>query len=536
MNGKRIAILAPQTPVIRDIISGLEENGYACDMLEELPDPNDVPGGHPPALFLIDSASLVTEETRFPTDSPVIYLSGGDGRRFRSNGILQTLDKPVEPESLGKLVRHILRKRKILITDDTPSFREMIAAEFDLDRYELIFAENGLAGYQAARKYHPDLITMDVEMPVMDGYKGCELIRQDPTTEDIPIIFVTTLGTEEDIERGFHAGAIEYFVKPFKTGTLGKFVHNLFVKMESRHTIPVAVLDHRKTSLKVTQYIFQKNGFHVSAFSSFSSLKDRLKNGFDPELILVNIDTPEIPPEEMLKEIRLYRPHTPVLAVTDENRKSKIIHTLQAGAVDYVLTPFVEQELISRSETHIRLHRLIRELSSVNRRLRELSVTDPLTGLLNRGYLNRMLKAEIKKLSRREEWLSAIMIDIDHFKQINDTYGHVTGDFVLKGLADILRKLSRDSDIVTRYGGEEFVLLLPQTDPDGAIILAEKIRKKVENTLFRTGKLTVHFTISCGVHGIHNFLEGRNLIQYADEALYRAKETGRNRTICHETT
>ncbi len=536
MKGKQVAVLAPQTALMRDIVSQLETAGYHCNLLTELPEPTDVPGEVPPALFLIDAASLINEETTFDTETPVILFRGGEPRTLHTDGILQTLSKPVEGEKLLFLISHILRKRKILITDDTPSFREMVAAEFDLKDYDLIFAENGLAGYQAARKHHPDLITMDIEMPVMDGYKACELIRHDPGTEDIPIIFVTTLGEEKDIEKGFHAGAIEYFVKPFDAGTLGTFVRDLFVKIESHRTIPIAVLDHRKTSLKITQFAFLKHGFQTSAFSTLPELKEQFGVGYEPELLLFNIDLPEISFEAALKELLLLRPHLPILAVTDENRKAKIIHALKAGAVDYVLAPFVEEELISRSETHIRLHQLIRKLSSVNERLRELSVTDPLTGLFNRGYLNRMLKAEIKKLSRREEWLSCIMIDIDHFKDINDTYGHIAGDFVLKELAEIMKKQSRESDIVTRYGGEEFLLLLPQTDPEGAVILAEKIRTATEKKQFQTGNLTISVSISCGVHGIRNFMEGRNLIQYADEALYRAKETGRNRTICYETT
>ncbi len=536
MSKKRIAILAPQNTRLRDIKSQLTNAGYSCDSLKELPDPSDVPGRNSPALFLIDAAALIHEKTSFDTSTPVILLTGGESRELKTNGILQILSKPFEIEKLIPLLEHILRKRRVLITDDTPSFREMIAAEFDLDQYELIFAENGMEGYQSARKHHPDLITLDIEMPVMDGYKACQLVRQDPVTEDIPIIFVTTLGNEEDIEKGFHAGAIEYFVKPFQPGTLATFVHDLFVKMESRRTIPVAVLDHRKTSLKITQFIFRKHGFQTSAFSSFADLKEQLNQGYEPELMLFNIDLPDSSYEPVLKELQLLRPHLPTLTVTDENRKSKIIHALKAGAVDYVLTPYVEEELISRSETHIRLHRAIRQLSSVNARLRELSVTDPLTGLFNRGYLNRMLKAEIKKLSRREEWLSCIMIDIDYFKQINDTYGHITGDVVLTELANIMREQSRESDILTRYGGEEFVLLLPQTNPEGAVILAEKIRLAVEKNEFHTGELTISITISCGVHGIRDFLEGRNLIQYSDEALYRAKETGRNRTVNYETT
>ena len=521
---------------MRDIISQLNQAGYNCDSLTELPESSDVPGEIPPALFLIDAASLIHEETVFNTTTPVVVVNGGEPRKLLTNGILQTLAKPVEMEKLIPLISHILRKRKVLITDDTPSFREMVAAEFNLDRYELIFAENGLEGYQSARKYHPDLITMDIEMPVMDGYKACELIRHDSSTEDIPIIFVTTLGKEKDIEKGFHAGAIEYFVKPFDPGTLGAFVHTLFVNMESRRTVPVAVLDHRKTSLKITQFIFQKHGFQTTPFSSMDELKAQFRKGYEPELLLFNIDLPDSSYESALKELHLLRPHLPILSVTDENLKAKIIHALKAGAVDYVLTPFVEEELIARSETHIRLHQAIRQLSGVNQRLRELSVTDPLTGLFNRGYLNRMLKAEIKKLSRREDWLSCIMIDIDHFKQVNDTYGHITGDFVLKELANIMREQSRESDIVTRYGGEEFLLLLPQTDPDGAVVLAEKIRTAVQMNQFQTGELIVAVTISCGINGIRNFLEGRNLVQYADEALYRAKETGRNRVICHEIT
>ncbi len=532
MKQHRVGVLVPDTVFLQDVLTHLEQSGLELIPLVDLESTQD-PGEHSPGLFLIDGSHIPDKPTHLQTSIPVLIMESGASAPLSSEGMVQIIRKPFQPEQLLDLIREMLRKRRVLIVDDTPSFRKMVAAEFPEEDFDIQFATNGMEGYRAARTFKPDLITMDVEMPEMDGYKACELIRNDPETDRIPIVFVTTLGQVDDMDRGFRSGAVEYFVKPFEPGRLHTFAGRLLARLESRKTSDLAVLGQRNTIVHILEHVLSKNGFNVVTGTSSRQLKHTLGTR-EPELILLSIDDAEDPLEKRLNDLQASWPDTPVVTVTEEDRKTTIIRALQAGAVDYLIAPFVEEELVRRVETHLRLHHALQQLQDANRRLQELSVTDALTGLFNRGFFTQSLKAEVKKLSRRNDWLSCILMDIDHFKQVNDRFGHLAGDAVLMQLAAILKELPRETDIAARYGGEEFVLLLPQTDIDGAQILAERLRTRVEQTSFEHGDLTIPITISCGVHGIQNFLEGPNLLKYADEALYHAKESGRNRTMCHE--
>jgi two-component system cell cycle response regulator len=488
-----------------------------------------------------DSVDLIIIELSYTPQSfdsldtlkPVIVIEDGTSRSFKTNGILKSIKKPFKIEELYKLISHILRKRKIVVIDDSPNFRAMVGKEFDSEKYEVFFAENGLEGLSLVSKIKPDLVTMDVEMPVMDGYKACRLIRENPETESIPVVFVTTLDREEDINRGYNAGGIEYFIKPFPKGALEKFVFQLLNKIESRKTLEIAILDNNKNSSKVIEYIFSKNGFKACVFADGAAFADYF-NSHIPAMIVINIDIDYLPFEQTIKELKGLHDDIPIIAVTVEDSKAKIIRALKSGAVDYIHAPFVEEELIARVETHLKIYNLLKKLTEMNKKLEELSVTDPLTKLYNRGFFNKAFKQEIKRLSRAKGSLACIMLDIDHFKKINDTYGHAIGDFILIETANILKELPRTTDIVARYGGEEFVILLPETNKEGALTLAEKIRKRIEESVFEKEEIKVKITISCGVYCISDFLEGKNLIKFADDALYKAKNSGRNKVVYYE--
>lgn len=525
------AIIATKNDIVDNELRNLKEMGIDCflfdavDHLPKLEDKIDV--------IIVELSYIPSHINKINTNKPVIVIESDERSDFRSNAIIKSIKKPFKIEELYNLITHIFRKRKIVIIDDSPNFRAMIGREFENDKYEVHFAENGLEGLSLVSKIKPDLVTMDVEMPVMDGYKSCRLIRENPETESVPVIFVTTLDREEDINRGYNAGGIEYFIKPFPEGTLEKFSFELLSKIESRKTLEIAILDSNRNSSKVIDYIFSKNGFMASVFTDNLSFFEYLGKS-SPAMAILNIDIQHLSFEKTIIELKEKYKELPIIAVTMEDSKAKIIRALKSGAVDYIHAPFVEEELIARVETHLRIYNLLNELTEMNKKLEELSVTDPLTKLFNRGFFNNAFKQEIKRLSRGNNQLSCIMLDIDHFKKVNDTYGHSIGDFILIEVSNILKSIPRFTDIVARYGGEEFIILLPDTGKDGAIILAEKIRKRIEESLFEKDKIQVKITISSGVYCISNFLEGKSLIKNADIALYEAKNNGRNKVVYYE--
>jgi diguanylate cyclase (GGDEF)-like protein len=224
----------------------------------------------------------------------------------------------------------------------------------------------------------------------------------------------------------------------------------------------------------------------------------------------------------------------PIIMLTGEASMEKKIEGLEKGASDYLTKPFDGGELIARVKVQLKLKGLQDELKKSNVLLKDLSNTDSLTKLNNRRYIMEILESEFERGLRYESFLSILMIDLDHFKDINDKYGHQTGDRILSEIGDILNKVRRKSDYPGRYGGEEFIVVLPHSDQTGAKSLAERLRQKIEDHPFISpASDTIQLTVSIGTAtypaaGIHSAAE---LIKEADRALYQAKEAGRNKVV-----
>jgi len=249
-----------------------------------------------------------------------------------------------------------------------------------------------------------------------------------------------------------------------------------------------------------------------------------------PDLILLDVIMPDIGGFDvirMLKENESTK-NIPVIFVTGVGDASNEVRGFSLGAVDYINKPFNELVVKVRVMHQIKITNLIREIQS-------LSVTDVLTGVGNRRFLNAQLGHEWERAKRQQTPISILILDIDHFKQFNDTYGHLSGDTALKSVADVIKtKIERATDKFARWGGEEFAIVLPDTDNSGAMKVAENIRIAIENKLIDLGKEnTCKVTISAGVHSVVPKQDGSysidDFISKADNALYRAKSNGRNR-------
>jgi len=287
---------------------------------------------------------------------------------------------------------------------------------------------------------------------------------------------------------------------------------------------------------KLLEKTLHKAGHDVTSVENGRKALDLFKEKFFP-IVLTDWMMPEMDGIELCRAIRKNRSdgYVFIVLLTSKDSKDDIVSGLEAGADDYLTKPSNRAELIARIKTGIRILELERSLKRANEEIRILYIKDLLTGIYNRGYLTERLPQEIKRARRYGHPLSLVLCDIDHFKSVNDTYGHQAGDKVLREFAQCVRETIRENvDLVARYGGEEFIIVAPETDFSGALILAERVRMAVSQMVVKLKEKRIHITASFGVTGFDTDTPGEKItpeavINQADKYLYQAKREGRNR-------
>lgn len=299
----------------------------------------------------------------------------------------------------------------------------------------------------------------------------------------------------------------------------------------------ILVADDEPVNRALIQRRLEREGYRVLTAKNGSEAVRMTKESL-PDLVILDIMMPEM---DGLDACRLIKDSEetrdiPVIFLSARDETEMKVSGLTLGANDYISKPFKAEELLARVHVAIRLKRerdylrtSAEEASARAEVAQERAMTDALTGLLNRYGLQHVLAREHAEARRYNRQLSCLMIDLDKFKSVNDTYGHSAGDYVLRQVAFILRESVRASDTVFRYGGEEFLVLLPETDLDGAAALAEKIREAAASHPFVEGARLFRLTLSVGVSSLCAGESGNDMIARADMALYHAKEKGRDR-------
>lgn len=297
----------------------------------------------------------------------------------------------------------------------------------------------------------------------------------------------------------------------------------------------VLVVDDNPQNLQVLAAIIEEcGGDSILAMSGKEALESIQIE--EPDLILLDVMMPEMDGYELCQKLKndpIYSRFSgiPVIFITAKTDSSDIINGFKAGGVDYIAKPFVSEVLKMRILTHVNLYRAKKELSVAIDKLQIISVTDPLTNLYNRRHVILRMEDEILQIKRYGGEFSIILCDIDFFKRINDTHGHDCGDMVLKRTASLLKEVAREQDIAGRWGGEEFLIVLPKTSNEGAVLLAERMRKSIEDEEIIYKDFSVRITLTLGVS---TYVHGERLddtIKRADLAMYRGKENGRNKVV-----
>lgn len=447
--------------------------------------------------------------------------------------------------------------KRVLIVDDNRTVRLKLREELEEGGYQVLEATNGLEAIcVAASASQLDLITLDIEMPKMSGFETCQKLRNPDYSrfispdndEQIPIIFITGNDNIKDRRKGFRLGAVDFIAKPFEKGEILAAVDKILNNKVLDREIVALVADDSKVARKIAVGCLSREGIKVleaedgaKAYEIIASQRERV------DIVLSDLMMPAMDGKTLCRRIRkdLLMVDIPVIFLTGITDLSELIELFRVGATDYLVKPFAKEELLARVLVHVERNRIqrqlrdtIEQLKRANETIKQLSIIDPLTGCYNRGYLNEHINPEIKRSIRYESPISIIICDIDHFKKVNDTFGHQCGDEVLIEFVRIIQNtIRKDLDWVARYGGEEFVIVLPETSTQNAKVLAERLRVTIEKTSIKSLNKTISITASFGIAGLDDLslmenLSPDQLLSIADENLYKAKQEGRNRVVC----
>jgi two-component system cell cycle response regulator len=447
---------------------------------------------------------------------------------------------------------------RILIVDDLLPNLKFLEARLSAEYFTVISATNGFEALQLASAGDCDIILLDVMMPGLDGYEICRRLKANPATMHIPVVMVTALDQSADRLRGLEAGADDFITKPVDELALIARVRSLTrLKMmldELRARAATSanlglrdpgvvcsqglgengkillVEDRANTADRVVTAL--RNIHHVQIENDPQDALFRAAES-DYDLIIISLNLRDFDPLRLCSQLRsLERTRgLPILLIADADDRDRLLRGLDLGVNDYIRRPIDRNELIARVRTQLRRKRYADMLREDVQAAIELALVDPLTGLKNRRFLETHLTSVIDQAAHRGRPASLMILDIDHFKVINDTFGHDAGDAVLKQFAQRIRKVVRGADLVCRLGGEEFVIVMPETALETAEKIAERLRRAIESeqfTLDASGR-SAPVTTSIGLAERGSGSDAEALLRRADQALYRSKSLGRNR-------
>jgi two-component system, cell cycle response regulator len=435
----------------------------------------------------------------------------------------------------------------ILIADDSPENVTLLARILNMTGYYVESARNGMETVDLVHKLTPDLILLDVKMPGMDGFETCARLKEDETTREIPIIFISALDDAEEKVRAFRAGGVDYILKPFDYEEVQARVEThlilrrLRLQLEQANRDLAARVDELTQSQKLLAEKERRLSAFVNALPNLSFILDQ--DGRYLEVLVTETSLLLARPKELIGRLteEIMPPKAGALIM------DAIRHTIETGkiqVIEYKLpvlaggerwfegrVALMEKDEIGNSKV-VLIATEISERVQLYQEVQRLANMDVLTGCFNRRHFMTLAAQEIQRAMRYNRPLSFLMMDIDHFKNFNDQYGHQIGDQLLCNLVLLCQKQLRNVDILGRYGGEEFVVLMPETGSEGGLKASERLRAKIEKMKISTPAGKMSITVSMGVTSLERGFDEREtldgLIKCADKALYAAKAAGRN--------
>jgi two-component system, cell cycle response regulator len=448
---------------------------------------------------------------------------------------------------------------RVLVVDDILSNVKLLEAKLSAEYFDVVTAFNGLECLAKVAEAAPDIVLLDVMMPGMDGFEVCRRIKSDPKTAHVPVVMVTALDQPSDRVAGLEAGADDFLTKPVDDAALFARVRSLVrLKMmtdelrmrentgqgmglidpademaDNSHGRILIIEDRPESAAWFAAALEPKH--EVSSVDTFEEAMVCVKGG-DPDLVVVSLGMRSFDGLRLCSQLRSLPEgrNVPILVVVSDGDRRKLTQALEMGVNDYLTRPVDKNELVARVRTQLRKKRYADRLRHNVQLSLEMAITDQLTGLHNRRYMSRHLDNLVETAKKTGKPIAFVIMDIDYFKAVNDSYGHDIGDEVLKEFASRIAANVRGIDLACRYGGEEFVVVMPDTDVAFALSVSERLRKSIETTPFPVSRepKNLKLTISIGIAGSEGESDSASaLLHRADQALYRAKRTGRNKVV-----
>jgi len=456
---------------------------------------------------------------------------------------------------------------RILVVDDAPVNLRLLHAKLTAEYFDVVTAEDGPKALAAMEREAPDIVLLDVMMPGMTGFEVCRRIKADPRWTHIPVIMVTALDLPEDRVEGLESGADEFLTKPVDDLALFARVrslvrlkrlmdewcmrHETSLRLGSTQKGPtlaeergdgarVVLISEDERLRQRTLNVMPRDGHELFALPPGPRVIDELV-ALGADLVIVDLDMKTADGLRIASQMRSHDAtrHLPLLVLGRVTEQARLLKGLELGVNDYLMKPLDGNELRARVRTQVRRRRFQLRMQATHEASLAMALTDGLTGLYNRHYFNSHFDGLFKHAREHGRPLSVLMLDVDRFKSVNDTYGHAAGDEVLKELAARMVKGVRSFDMVARMGGEELVIVMPETRLVDAHRAAERLRRAVADRPFPISSpaMDLTVTVSIGLGGLEAGDDAADLIvRRADEALYEAKRTGRDRVVMREAS
>ena len=450
---------------------------------------------------------------------------------------------------------------RVLVVDDIPANVKLLEARLSAEYFDVATAYSGPEALAMCERAECDIVLLDVMMPDMDGFEVCRRLKNNPVTHHIPVVMVTALDQPSDRVRGLEAGADDFLTKPVSDVALISRVRSLArlkmvtdelrmraltsreigIQSAEREAITdtgrngkVLIVDDRPSSYeRIAQTLAAEQTVDVQ--SDPKEALFRAAEG-DYDLLIVSLGLTDFDGLRLCSQVRsLERTRgIPILAIAEADNNARLVRGLEIGVNDYLIRPIDKNEMLARVRTQVKRKRYTERLRDNVQASIEMAITDALTGLHNRRYMETHLGALTEQAAQRGKPLALLIMDIDFFKSINDGHGHDAGDDVLREFAVRIRKSIRNIDLACRYGGEEFVIVMPETDIAVAGMVAERIRRRIAGEAFSIQQGAAHLdvTLSIGIAALGAAGDtAAAMLKRADQALYRAKRDGRNRVV-----